>query len=57
MALQVISNIKNLEMLTTPASANPIVDALYNMANFKMMENEFVKRYLRMYVFKEFKGL
>ena len=44
-------------MLTTPASANPIVDALYNMANFKMMENEFVKRYLRMYVFKEFKGL
>ena len=40
-------------MITIPASAQPILDAINNAVNFKLLQNEFIKRFLRMYVFKD----
>jgi hypothetical protein len=37
--LQIASNIKNLAGITIPASANIVVEAMYNISNFKIFES------------------
>ena len=57
LTLQVISNIENMKMLTIPASANLLTEVLSELANFKMFENYFVKRFLQLHVFGRARAL
>ena len=57
LALQIISNIKNMEMLTIPASARLVVEVLNEMANFKFFQNYYIKSMLRIHIFGNMQDL
>ena len=51
--LQLIGNITNFTNLLIPANAMLVISLIQNVAYFKILENEFIQRMAKKYVFNE----
>ena len=49
--LQIACNIEKIHGIDIPESVKTIVQAMYNVSNFKLFETQLVKNWLKIYIF------